>query len=66
MVRKTLIGFFDRLNKKYEETGLSFEVTDNHFYIELKIRDDLARKFRQQQGWELSADAEWDEEEEDY
>ena len=66
MVRKTLIGFFERLNKKYEETGLSFEVTDNHFYIEIKIRDELARKYRQQQGWELSADAEWDEEEEDY
>ena len=66
MVRKTLLEFFKRLNKKYLEAGLSFDVNDNHFYIEIKIKEEVARKYRQQIQWELSKDMEWDEEEDDY
>ena len=66
MVRKTLLNFFARLNKKYQDTGLSFEVNDNHFFIEIKIREDIARKYRQNQSWELSKDMDWDEDEDEF
>lgn len=46
MVRKTLLSFFDRLNKKYHDQGLSFIVHDNHYWIEIKIKKETADKWR--------------------
>jgi len=46
MVRKTLLAFFERLNKKYNDQGLSFIVHDNHYWIEIKIKKDVADKWR--------------------
>ena len=64
MVRKTLLAFFERLNKKYNDQGLSFIVHDNHYWIEIKIKKDVADKWRAQNHWQLEADDDYDTEDE--
>lgn len=48
MVRKTLLTFFDRLNKKYVTRGLEFDVRDNHYWIEIRINKKKADTWRNQ------------------
>lgn len=46
MVRKTLNAFFERLNKKYGNRGLEFDVRDNHYWIEIKIKKKRSEQWR--------------------
>ena len=51
MVRKTLTAFFERLNKKYANRGLEFDVVENHFYLKIKIQKKKADAFRRQNNY---------------
>lgn len=46
MVRKTLLAYFDRLNKKFRERGIEFYVQDNHYWIEIRINKSKADTWR--------------------
>lgn len=46
MVRKTLLALFERLNKKYGNRGLEWDVRDNHYWIEIKIDKKKAEAYR--------------------
>jgi hypothetical protein len=46
MVRKTLLALFERLNKKYGNRGLEWDVRDNHYWIEIKIDKKKADGYR--------------------
>lgn len=46
MVRKTLLAFFERLNKKYGNRGIEFDVRDNHYWIEIKINKKKSEAWR--------------------
>lgn len=48
MVRKTLNAFFERLNKKYGNRGLEFEVKENHYWIQVNINKKKAETWRKQ------------------
>lgn len=48
MVRKTLLAFFERLNKKYGNHGIEFDVRDNHYWIEIKINKKKSEAWRRQ------------------
>lgn len=48
MVRKTLLALFERLNKKYGNRGLEWDVRDNHYWIEIKIDKKKAEGYRRQ------------------
>ena len=48
MVRKTLLAFFERLNKKYGARGIEFDVRDNHYWIEIKINKKKGEAWRRQ------------------
>jgi len=46
MVRKTLNVFFERLNKKYMNRGLEFEVKENHYWLQININKKKAEAWR--------------------
>jgi hypothetical protein len=46
MVKRTLAAFFDKLNKKYGNRGLEFDVMDNHYWIEIRINKQQAEAWR--------------------
>ena len=48
MVRKTLLALFERLNKKYGNRGLEWDVRDNHYWIEIKVDKKKSEAYRRQ------------------
>jgi hypothetical protein len=62
MVRKTLTAFFERLNKKYGNRGIEFDVRDNHYWIEIKINKKKSEAWRRQINYDPN---EYDTDEED-
>jgi len=46
MVRKTLLALFERLNKKYGNRGLEWDVRDNHYWIEIKVDKKKSEAYR--------------------
>jgi hypothetical protein len=54
MVRKTLLAFFERLNKKYGGRGLEFDVRDNHYWIEIKINKKKGDAHRRQHNYDAN------------
>ncbi len=49
LVRKSLLQYFDKLNTKYSRQGLTFNVYENHYWIEIKINPSAASAYRQDQ-----------------
>lgn len=49
LVRKSLLQYFDKLNNKYSKQGLTFNVYDNHYWIEIKINTTIAEQYRKAQ-----------------
>jgi len=49
LVRKSLLQYFDKLNNKFSKQGLSFNVYENHYWIEIKINPTLAKNYRESQ-----------------
>lgn len=54
MVRKTLLAFFERLNKKYGNRGVEFDVRDNHYWIEIKINKKKSEGWRKQVNYDAN------------
>ena len=55
MVRKTLLALFERLNKKYGNRGLEWDVRDNHYWIEIKIDKKKSEAYRRQVNYDPNA-----------
>ena len=66
IVRKTLLAYFAKLNKKYGSRGLEFYVQDNHYWIEIRIDTSKANAYRKSTNWDpnqMSEESEQDEDE---
>jgi hypothetical protein len=46
MVRKTLMSFYERINRKMENRGIEWYVQDNHFWIEIRINKTKADTYK--------------------
>lgn len=55
MVRKALLKYFARVNKQYAARGLTWDVRDNHFWLEIKINRSKADAYRRQSGYDPQA-----------
>lgn len=66
IVRKTLLAYFAKLNKRYGNRGIEFYVQDNHYWIEIRIDTNKAQAYRRSINHDpaqLSEDSEVEEEE---
>lgn len=54
MVRKTLLAFYERLNKKYGNRGIEFDVRDNHYWIEIKINKKKSEAWKRQLNYDAN------------
>eukprot|EP00347_Sterkiella_histriomuscorum_P001435 403372047 len=62
MVSKTLLSFFQRLNKKYEVLGIEFDEKGIHYWIELKVNKKKRDQWRRNKGYDLNTQDQDEEE----
>ena len=64
MVRKTLMSYFERLNRKWEARGIEWYVGDNHYWLEVRINKTKADAYRRLINFDIHDMRNYDENEE--